>query len=73
MNTTAIDFIAAIVSNMDELTRKPLIDILSVLEDGEALMNLGITDEDQELVEDAHDTVRQWIKTGHESYEQATA
>ena len=73
MNTNAIDFIAAIASNMNELTHKPLTDIKAVLEDGEALLNLGATDDDQEMVEEAHDIVCQWIKAGHESYEQATA
>ena len=73
MNNAALDFIATIASNMSELTHKPLTDIKSVLEDGEALLNLGATDDDQEMVEEAHDIVCQWIKAGHESYEQATA
>ena len=73
MKSAALEFIAAIASNMSELTHKPMTDIKNVLEDGEALMNLGATDEDQEMVEEAHYIVCQWIEAGHESYKQATA
>ena len=67
-----LDFIAAIASNMGELTHKPLADIKAVLEDGEALLHLGATDDDQGVVEEAHDIVCGWISAGYESYEQAT-
>lgn len=73
MNNAALEFIAAIASNMNELNHKPLSAIKAVLEDGEALRNLGATDEDQEMVEEAHDIVCSWIEAGFSSYEQATA
>ena len=65
MSNAAIEFINAIASNMEE-ANKPLISIKNVLEDGEALVYLGVTDEDQEMVEEAHDTVSNWIEEGKE-------
>ena len=38
--------------------------IRNVLEDGEALAHLGVTDEDQSLVENAYHTVYDWIMLG---------
>jgi len=67
----ARQFIEAIASNMAEL-KKPLIDIRNVLEDGEALTYLGATDDDQEMVEEAHDMVTAWINAGHLTLDQVT-
>lgn len=66
----AIQFIKAIASNMSEV-EKPLIDIRNVLEDGEALGYLGATDEDQEMIEDAHAMVSGWIDAGLTTLDQA--
>ncbi|MGL4735706.1 MAG: hypothetical protein ACRCWB_11635 [Enterovibrio sp.] len=63
--SNAIEFIDAIASNMAEV-KKPVAAIKDVLEDGEALMHLGVTDEDQELVETAHEIVCGWIDEGRE-------
>lgn len=68
-----LDFIAAIASNMGELTHKPLADIKAVLEDGEALLHLGATDDDQVVVEEAHSIVSAWLDVGYESYEEASS
>lgn len=65
----ARQFIEAIASNMKEV-KKPLASIRNVLEDGEALAYLGVTDEDQEMVEEAHDMVSGWIKAGLETLDQ---
>ena len=65
MSNAAIELINVIGSNMEEVN-KPLISIKNVLEDGEALGYLGVTDEDQEMVEEAHDIVSNWIKEGKE-------
>lgn len=65
MSNAAIEFINAIGSNMEEVN-KPLVSIKNVLEDGEALGYLGVTDEDQEMVEEANDIVSNWIKEGRE-------
>lgn len=59
----ARQFIEVLASNMLEVN-KPLNSIKAVLEDGEALMHLGATDEDQEIVEEAHDLVCRWIMAG---------
>lgn len=67
--TEARQFIEAIASNMKEV-KKPLASIRNVLEDGEALAYLGVTDEDQEMVEEAHDMVSGWIKAGLETLDQ---
>lgn len=61
--STAFQFIEAIASNMSEV-KKSLIDIRNVLEDGEALGYLGATDEDQEMIEEAHAMVTGWIDAG---------
>lgn len=58
----AIEFIQAIASNMTE-TKILLSDIIDVLEDGEALASLGVTDEDQELVGLAHSIISEWNET----------
>lgn len=63
MSNAAIEFINVIGSNMEEV-KKPLISIKNVLEDGEALGYLGVTDEDQKMVEEAHDIISKWIKEG---------
>lgn len=68
----ARQFIEAIASNMAEV-KKPLVSILQVLEDGEALSCLGATDEDQEMIEEAHDMVRGWISAGLETLDQVAA
>ena len=65
MSNAAIEFINVIGSNMEEVN-KPLISIKNALEDGEALGYLGVTDEDQGMVEEAHDIVSNWIKEGKE-------
>ena len=63
--SNATQFIEAIASNMSEVN-KPLSDILAVLEDGEALASLGATDEDQELIEEAHSIVSDKIAAGQQ-------
>jgi len=68
--TAARQFIEAIASNMSEL-KKPLAGIRNVLEDGEALAYLGATDDDQEMIEEAHDMVSGWIDAGLETLDQA--
>lgn len=65
MSNAAIEFINVIGSNMEEV-KKPLISIKNVLEDGEALSYLGVTDEDKEMVEEAHFIVSSWIEEGAE-------
>lgn len=65
--SAATQFIAAIASNMSDV-EKPLADIRAVLEDGEALMHLGVTDEDQEMVEEAHALVSEWMRAGQTIY-----
>lgn len=67
--TAAREFIEAIASNMGEV-KKPLTDILNTLGDGEALAYLGATDEDQEMIEEAHDMVSGWIKGGYKTLDQ---
>ena len=69
---TTRDFIEAIASNMAEV-KKPLAAIRDVLEDDEALLHLGITDEDQEMVEEAHDMISRFIKRGLVTLDQAPA
>ena len=63
METAAFDFIKAIASNMPEVN-KPLWAILEALEDGEALDYLGVSDDDLDMVEEAHAMVSDWIKDG---------
>ena len=63
MENAALEFIEAIASNMPEVN-KPLRAILEALEDGEALGYLGVTDEDLDMVEEAHAMVSDWIKDG---------
>ena len=67
MNNAAIEFINSIASNMPEVN-KPLTTIKDILEDGEALMYLGVTDENQDMVEEAHDIVSTWIESGREFF-----
>ena len=67
MTNETIEFINSIASNMPEVN-KPLTTIRDVLEDGEALMYLGVTDENQDLVEEAHDIVSTWIRSGREFF-----
>ena len=63
MENAAFDFIKVIAGTMtDEI--KQLRAILDVLEDGEALAYLGVTDEDLDMVEEAHAMVSDWIKDG---------
>ena len=63
MENAAFEFIEAIASNLPEV-RKPLRAILDALEDGEALAHLGVSDEDLDMVEEAHAMVSDWIKDG---------
>ena len=63
MKNASFEFIEAIASNMPEV-HKPLRAILEALEDGEALDYLGVTDEDLDMVEEAHAMVSDWIKDG---------
>lgn len=65
----ARQFIEAIASNFSEQV-KSLSSIRYVLEDGEALLLLGVGDEDQEMVEEAHSMVCEWIKGGLETLNQ---
>ena len=51
----AQDIIASVRADVPGITDA---DAMRVLEDGEALAALGITDEDQESVEEAHDYLR---------------
>jgi len=59
----ALEFIAAIASNM---TDQPILlsGIADVLADGEALLYLGATDDDQPMIEHAHALVSELIKSG---------
>lgn len=59
--------IDAIASNITEVN-KTLSAIKDALEDGEALAYLGATDQDQEIVEDAHALVTEWMDKGIEFY-----
>ena len=63
MENAALEFIKAIASNIPEVN-KPLREILEALEDGEALAYLGVTNEDLDMVEEAHAMVSDWIKDG---------
>lgn len=63
MENSAFDFIKVIAGTMAE-GNKQLLAILNVLEDGEALAYLGVTDEDLDMVEEAHAMVSDWIKDG---------
>jgi len=60
---TALEFIAAIASNM---TDQPILlsGIADVLADGEALLYLGATDDDQPMIEYAHAFVSELISSG---------
>ena len=49
----------------------PLAEIKNVLEDGQALAALGVTDDDLGAVEDAHDTVKDWLRSGLAYYHDA--
>lgn len=48
-----------------------LSDIKAALEDGEALLAYGFDDGDQEVIEDAHETVCSWIIGGLAYYHDA--
>ena len=63
MKNATLDFIKAIASNLPDVN-KPLLTILEGLEDGEALAYLGVSDEDLDMVEEAHAMVSDWIKDG---------
>ena len=69
-NRTAFDFIKVIAGTMTGEI-KQLRAILDVLEDGEALAYLGVTDEDLDMVEEAHAMVSDWIKDGKRIFEEA--
>lgn len=64
----ALEFIGAIASNMPE-RRILLSDIANVLTDGETLYNLGVTDEDQPMVEHAYALVVELIQSGKKYWE----
>lgn len=68
----AIQFIEAIASNMTEASA-PLKAIADTLCDGEALMHLGVTDDDQAMVEEAYAIVCEWIEKGHKTLSEAKA
>ncbi|TRO07537.1 hypothetical protein EQ836_25305 [Ectopseudomonas mendocina] len=68
----ARQFIEAIASNMVEV-KKPLKGIRDTLEDGEALGYLGATDDDQGMIEEAHEMVTSWIRSGLETLDQVDA
>ena len=55
----------------DQRSFVPLATIKSVLEDGQALAALGADDDDQEAVEDAHETVCSWMIGGLAYYHDA--
>jgi uncharacterized protein YgfB (UPF0149 family) len=63
MDHKAISFIEVIAGNLPEVD-KSLNAIRDVLEDGEALVWLGVTDGDRDMVEEAHAMVSDWIKAG---------
>jgi len=63
MDNAAFDFIKVIAGTMTGEI-KQLRAILDVLEDGETLAHLGVSDEDTLLVEEAHAMVSDWIKDG---------
>ena len=63
MENAVLEFIKVIAGTMTGEI-KQLRAILDVLEDGEALANLGVSDEDISLVEEAHAMVSDWIKDG---------
>lgn len=53
-------------SAFEELTLRQ---ILAVLEDGEALTNLGFTDDDQEAIEEAHDSIIEYLNKNTDKQE----
>lgn len=63
MDNAAFNFIKVIAGTMTGEI-KQLRAILDVLEDGETLAHLGVSDEDTLLVEEAHAMVSDWIKDG---------
>ena len=63
MDNAAFNFIKVIAGTMTGEI-KQLRAILDVLEDGETLAHLGVSDEDILLVEEAHAMVSDWIKDG---------
>ena len=70
IDQNAREFIGAIASNMPE-RRILLSDIANVLTDGEALLYLGATDEDQPMVEHAYALVSDLIQSGKKYWEAA--
>lgn len=66
----ALEFIAAIASNMPEQNIL-LSDIVDVLTDGEALFHLGATDDHQPMVEHAYALVSELINSGKKYWEAA--
>jgi hypothetical protein len=67
----ATQFIEAVASNMSEMNAS-LLAIADVLCDGEALTHLGVTDEDQAMIEEAHDIITGWIDAGKATLSEAT-
>lgn len=63
MGYAALEFIEVIAGNLPEVD-KSLSAIRDVIEDGEALAYLGVSDDDLPLVEEAHAMVSDWIKEG---------
>lgn len=65
----ARQFIESIADGMADAPT-PLKGIRHVLEDGAALELLGVTDAEQETVEEAHALVCAWIKSGIDNLEE---
>lgn len=65
----ALDIIKAISQQADG----DLTSIRAALEDGAALAAMGVTDDDKEAVESAHDTVTGWLKSGNQTLAKALA
>lgn len=66
---TALDLINAIAEEMT-LGAPDLSHIRNVTEDGEALAELGLSDEDQEMVEEAHWMLTEWMDKGFTTLDQ---
>lgn len=72
LTAPALQLINQFADDLDGLATE-LYRVREGLEDGEALSFFGLTDADQELVEEAHTIVVGWIDAGHYSYAEAIA